>query len=296
MIISNVYPILTAIKPLNNQQKYNAKDLKHNKQNSNVLQNYLNFKGTINKATIDSSFEIGESILKNYRAKMKHIDFPDFTILHNLVDFGQVCILFKKQMKLDKVFSYFSKNMEKIAKTVDGLENIYQGHIKEHFNNETLSVFSSAIKKGDIPNLNIKGLMGYGSFSSAFLTSDNKILKLSECPIYPKDKNFIKGVDVPMYAKYASHMDKKNVYGLLEAFTEVANIKLLNDDLAESKFNQAWDKLNQELKSKTDYDFTLDFNKSQSSMRQMGFIGDTPYLIDTECVMGRPLVRKATRT
>jgi len=153
--------------------------------------------------------------------------------------------------------------------------------------------FKEAIKTGEIPNKKVKGIVGYGAFSKAFLTSDYKVLKLSTDPLFPSEADFIKDVDVPIYKSYIAHLNNgEKVYGALEAFAESAVVRF---DLSKLKniaeYQRNWDILNDILWAKTNYEFDYDFGEGIPLFaKQMGFIGDKPYLLDHQSVLGRPLM------
>jgi len=255
----------------------------------------LAFKGLINHTSVDSTYEIGEKILNTYKKKLQHCNkISGVKLLGNQKKLGIAFMLFKKPMKFNEVFNFFNKNKDEIIKYTDKFENKDYGSINKAFNTNLNDFCIDAIEKKLIPNFYIKGVMGYGEFSSVFLNSENKIIKLSKWPSFTDEKHFIKGVDVPLYDRYIATIGDKTIYGSLQAFTEVGNVKLNSTNpLDMAKFCDIWKNFNDTIKKcNSEYKFGSDFEKSPISLRQIGFIGETPYLIDSDCVEFRPLCTK----
>lgn len=147
---------------------------------------------------------------------------------------------------------------------------------------------NDVVSTNGISNILIRGRIGYGSSSQAFLTSDYKVLKLSRSPNYPDEKSFIEGLDVPIIKRLKLN---NGIYGVVNPFTVVGGVHLRQPDgsFDIAKFRDSWKYLNSKLEG-TGYKFSSDFCPTEElDAAQIGFIGNRPYLLDSECVKGRRL-------
>lgn len=140
----------------------------------------------------------------------------------------------------------------------------------------------------EIENISIKGIVGQGSSSTAFLTSDNKVIKLSRAPIFPSSKDFIEGMDAPIFRCFKARTLLHSVYGVIEPYLEPAilrgsfnmkeSYKIINSNIA---------KLKEVNKSRGTKYRIQDFNWQQIGFDENG----TYYFLDHQCIQNRPLVK-----
>lgn len=287
MQINKIYPRFLDV----NTKRQNANNqINFTPIEYNSLQSQLNFKGTINKTLIRTPIDSGSEVLSAYFKKLHPYKLPGITILskqEGARNAAQVFIL-NERMKLSDSMRFFDE-LIKAIKTY-GQEfplsgcDFFRGNFRS---------FNEAITRQEIPDVNVKGIIGTGYSSTAFLTSDNKVLKLSVNPNFPSKEHFVSDVDVPIFQRYVAHTTTgKPIFGVLEALTECAKLrfdKTKNQDIL--NFQEIWDFLNRKLRVKTTYNFGSDFERDNPiSIKQVGFIGDTPYLIDHECIENRLLV------
>lgn len=250
----------------------------------------LNSVPTISGISAEST-DSAESILQKYMGKLDHFDgVSDVKILYNknMPEEQFPAFLLKKPMEFKKALDFLSSKIKEFR-----LSNPPFDRLAYH---DDFELFKEAIENGGIPNISIKGIIGQGKWSTAFLTSDNKVIKLSSHPHFPAKEHFIEGLDVPIYDRYIVPVSNgKTIYGATNPLTKVGFIKfnpLEVKDLIE--YGKSWDildaRLTKENKTKGKYYCWDDFCKSKKiSTRQMGFIGDKGYLLDSACVWGRPL-------
>lgn len=250
------------------------------RKNSIALQSQLNFMGLCNQTSISS----GERIFQKYLTTLEHYRaIPGVSILYSK---ESKCVanimLFDKPLKIAKALD-FLKN--KIAE-LDSLEEYRPSSLPFFFclREQNFDVFKEAIAKGDIPNLEIKGIIGQGRHSTAFLTCDNKVLKLAIKPNFPDNKYFMEGIDVPIYDRYIARKvmsGKYNVYGALEGLAEVFPIK----DITNNEYFNIYSYFGTKTKA-----INEDYSLQDFCAFQVGVINGKHYIIDHECVVGRPLV------
>lgn len=146
-----------------------------------------------------------------------------------------------------------------------------------------------------LKKLAIRGIVGQGYSSSAFLTAEDETIKLSTVPNFPYPDDFVPGLEVPVIGSYTSNNGR--VYGVKEPFAEIAAIRYdSDDDNAKSALNSIWDNLYNTLKEfnerrKKTFSFDFDFQRGQSSLfTQTGFINNNSHLLDHGSIKGRNLV------
>ena len=136
-------------------------------------------------------------------------------------------------------------------------------------------------------NTKIKGIVGQGGCSTAFLTEENNIFKISDCPLFPSPENMT-DAEIPIKERFLFGRSVDRLYGAIEPLAE--NTELRPTSFAE--YQDAWKKLDERLKRKNpDYEFSkCEFDYDEHHQSQLGFSGDTPYLLDHQCIKDRPLV------
>lgn len=154
--------------------------------------------------------------------------------------------------------------------------------------------YKNAVKKhSELRKIKIKGIVGQGAFSTAFLTTDGTIIKLSTDRVFPKKKNFVAGVDAPIFGTYVSKINSSDIiYGVQEPFLKEGSI--LN--IPQSIYNTIYENFETILKEynrkhNKNYRFSFDFRmEGKSGLRQMGFDENgKPYLMDRQCIENRNL-------
>lgn len=81
------------------------------------------------------------------------------------------------------------------------------------------------------------------------------------------------------------------LYCVINPFATVGSVHLRHADgsFDMAKFKNSWKYLNSKLEG-TGYKFSSDFCPTEEiDAAQIGFIGDMPFLLDSECVKGRKL-------
>lgn len=276
-IMANICPTET-IKD-NKAIKHSGCSVNHKR--SNVLQDQLHFTGLCNQALIHSE----HPALKAYLTKLDHHrEIPGFTILSKYEKSTDTrihppVILFDTPKKFDKALDLLGTLIDRLQKSMEDNEISLQFSMEQSC--LPFNLFKKAVEEGKIPNFNIKGFMGRGDYNAAFLTADNNIIKLSSNPNFP-DK-IIEGVEVPIYARYIADnvgREDEKVYGVLEELTETAPLRGIGREELEAIFQTMNGKL---AKINPDYYIHDDHDM------QIGFIGNTPYLIDHGCITNRLL-------
>jgi len=170
----------------------------------------------------------------------------------------------------------FAQGLRKLSSVVDELRNHeFRTQLRAGFSN-----FASSVEKTkETKAIQIKGIIAQGDYSSVFVTSDNDVLKLSTKPACPSPENMIEGVDLLIKNRFS--LKGKDIPAFVEPLVENSSLRRLSDEEFES-IGKTFLKRIKERNS--DYGLT-DFAKCQ-----IGFIEDTPYLLDHQCIEGRPLV------
>ena len=261
-------------------------------QTSDSLQKQMNFMGLANSPIIKQMSLVGLSnstIIKEYSshtnstalklldklsAQMKHFELTkNMTLLrvkNSNKDNTTPIILLKTPMKF-----YDSLNTL-------GLSGY---HSKTSFEE-----YKEAIQKTpDLKNTSILGIVGQGTSSTAFLSESGNVIKLSKYPNFPSPKEFIKNLEVPILKRYIVDLQNgQKIYGAEEMFAEDATIR----GISLEEYNKIFDKFSETLKNANpNYSFKDFFYNNFIYFDQLGFVNDTPYLIDHECIRGRELMK-----
>lgn len=296
MLINSVYPNINKIKilPYSNMfKRHSDSQAKLCPTNSNALQLQLNFEGLANQyAVAEPIVDTGAVILRKYLGKFVHFyDIPGVSILYN-----STLPKCQKPLVLLNEATEFNRALKLLSRKVDKINNLYTIPYTSNLSREKFILYRSAIGEGKIPDKSIKGIIGQGRFSTAFLEPNYTVSKLSRIPNFPAKKHFIEGVDLPIYDRKIVTIGNTIIHYVHNPLVELASTKFDPSNPKDlEEFGKYWDILNDNLKKYnniygTNYSFGVDFKRSDpESMRQMGFIGDTPYLIDYQCIDGRPL-------
>lgn len=278
--VSNRHNIQRAF-PLAEACKSNSAPVAVNTKPQTSLQAQLNFMGGINKPLVNTS----SSLLGEYFKKMNHYKFNDVTMLYK----GQKnpwsgIILFNKPVPFTEALPRLTKNIEEIGGSKSKIEKMYL-----FLHGEDFKFFEDAIEHNDkLKDIPIKGIIGQGLSSTAFLTDQDEVIKLSRVPIFPDLKEIIKDVEIPIKEIYFSKTDKSGmIYGMKEPLVENTLVR----DVSDGEYKEIWTDFYQKIKKEnSEYEFESDFSLDDSTCsKQLGFIADKPYLIDHQCIKFRPL-------
>jgi hypothetical protein len=254
-------------------------------ESPDALTKELSFMGLRNTGIVKLQNEVIHSnispTLNKYFEKLNHFERPDATILYkknNEIDLE--LIILKTPDLFNNALETLRKNIKHPPKNIASKLSLHD----EFFDN-----YIQISKK--VPALQktyIKGIAGQGMSSTAFLTNNDEILKLSFCPLFPSEKNFAHGVEIPIIDRYKVKLDDGTmVYGMKEKFAEVGSIRNMSID----EYNNVWDQLNYNLKQVNPKYTFCDFKRNNLNYRmQLGFVEDVPYLLDHECIDRRHLV------
>lgn len=254
-------------------------------RNSTALQSQLNFIGICNRPLLHSD----NPTLNAYLTRLDHYDeIPGVTILSKYIKATDTrihppVILFDAPKKFDKAIDSLTSLIDSLQEKKD--ENEMSLQFSMDYNYLPFSLFKKAVEEGKIPNFDIKGLMGRGDYNAGFLTTNDNIIKLSDNPNFPDKETYIEGVEVPIYARYIADsvgVGKEKVYGVLEELVETAALR----GIGYEELGDIFQTMNQKL-AKINPDYYI----SDDHDMQIGFIGNTPYLIDHGCVAFRPLAK-----
>lgn len=274
-VLKNQYPI---------RNQYNQQN-RINRINTNAI---LRNSGLTDKI----SFTGGAEILGKY-----------YAALAKYSNVGNVDILYIKRFlsrPRAQIILFKNNVATPFLQALDSLEaNIKAFKIKKPFwinldlKAELFYHFREVISQSpELQNLRIKGILGQGKHNTAFLTEDNRVIKLSyDKPNFPDENHFIEGVDVPIHKRYIIQLKGgKKVYAVLEDFTEIAYVHYLHDPMAMENYNHDIAELRKKIEAKNHLYEILDIRaRNLESMEQTGFIGDTLYLFDHGCIQGRRL-------
>jgi len=257
--------------------------VKPNNTDSDSLQKQLSFMGRANIPLIEPISKLveksGTSILDKYFEKLNRFDLPEATILHKKEGAADLeLMILNTPLHFNEALEALSKNIKKIEDNpLFELHDFYFDHYQQ-----------ACQKNHKLQKTLIKGIAGQGLSSTAFLTTEGEIIKLTFEPLCPHRQHFAKKVEIPILDKYKEKLDDGSiVYGIKEQFTEVGSIR----NMTLKQYNKIWDTLHDELKRvNPKFDF-CDFKRNNLDYRmQLGFIEDTPYIIDHGCISGRPLI------
>lgn len=245
-----------------------------NNLNSDSLQKQMSFMGLTNNPIIKSRSNYikssGIKLLDKHLARMKHMDLVGDMTLLSAENSNTSIVLLKTPMK-------FCDSLDILG---------FSGfHSKTSFED-----FKKALQKTpDLKSTSILGIVGQGTSSTAFLTESGTVIKLSKYPIFPSPKEFVKDLEVPILKRHIVDLQNgQKIYGVEEMFTEDATIR----GITLEEYNKIFDKFSETLKNANpNYSFKDFYYSNFIYFDQVGFVNDTPYLIDHECIRGRELMK-----
>lgn len=257
-----------------------------------ILMSQLSFMGISNvpAVTIASSLR---NILESYLGKLKTCKLPNSVILGRKLDSLRV----QGEIILLDSPTDFKNALQILKDTISSLKNDFitneEGYgIVSHLNPDNFDVCEKAIEEDPkLAAMRIKGLIGKGSFSTAFLTDSDSVVKLSKVRNFPIPKEFIEGFDIPPLTtmKDSWYTTKSGIYVAHVPFAQEASLI----GMPNSEFRRQFDRLQTIMKeANPEYEFQ-DFSCRPSSMKQIGIIKDTitgeerVVLLDPECVKNR---------
>lgn len=258
--------------------------------NTDALSTQLSFMGLFNRPILTTS---GENVLKGfYQRTLPHKITGGFILYKQSlakIDWSKT-LIFDNEMSFIDSLDYLRATIENARYNV-----LDHSRVRMHGRLCDFETFKEAalVPNSFLSKLKIKGMIGQGAYSTAFLTSDNKLLKLSLKPNFPSTENFVEGVDIPIFERHIIQLPQRNenVFGAIEALAEPGEVRC--EGMQENEFGKYWDMLNRNLRQHSNWHFSSDFKRTDPySIRQVGFIGKTPYLIDHECIANRPLAEK----
>lgn len=265
----------------NNVNEIKSKD---SFSDSAALGYQLNFIGLSHRTAVKPANTIIRAYLKNLEHYHNN-NLPGINMLYKLIDPYAVhspVILFKEITPFDKSLDFLTKTVSKIKELQSHKKTALPFKFKE-IESENFELYKKAIDTGIIPNFRIKGMIGQGRDSTAFLTSDNKVIKLSLKPNFPDEDTFVEGIEIPILARYiAENVDGKGtrVYGVLEELTEVLSLR----DPSSREFEAYANEINRRLEK-----INPDYELQDDNALQFGFIGNKLFLIDHQCIRDRKL-------
>jgi hypothetical protein len=250
------------------------------KNKSNALKTELNFKGIINKPFLKPPNEI----LRKYFEVLKPSKFQDITILFKESEDE----MFSNIMLLQEPLS-FSKAIDSLDKHINDFHTSKQNFKTLGLITRDFAKYKKAILKNlELHNTKIKGIIGQGASSSAFLTDKNEVIKLSTEPLYPLPDKIIQNVDLPILKTYLIPNRKAThtIYGIKEPLAENSLIRNISD---EEYFKLRSYFYTQIKKANPHYDFEKDFSLNPDFAMQIGFYKNKPYILDRQVITNRPL-------
>ena len=187
-----------------------AVQVKSCRNNRDSLQAQLNFMGAINKTLVHSP----SSVLDKYLNGMHHYKFEDATILCTQEE-GEVfskIVLFDKPIGFIDAILFLDQHIYSFKHSKkQGLNlDLEPWHFCKY--NKALSSYTA------LKNAPIKGIIGQGRSSTAFLTAKNDVIKLSVEPLYPLPGKLINGVDLHILDTYL--MPKGKSKGIIRGMKE----------------------------------------------------------------------------
>lgn len=288
--------MITNIVPLNNQLALKKQvampksQTQHSKATtSNALQKQLTFMGTINHPVVDA----GALTLEKYRRNMDNVHLNGASILFSENAKNKNGDFKTKIILLDNPFP-FAEGIKKIKETIltspyDLSGNRHGIKVHSYFYPREYEYLSQVVAKDKkIKDIQIKGIMGQGTYSSAFLTKDNDIFKLSWAPLFPASEHMIDG-EIPIKERFVIESPREPLYGVIEPLAENTILK----PISRQEYNDIWKKFDARIKQKDPkYEFSEDDFEYDSPFHQsqIGFISETPYFLDHQIVRGRPLI------
>lgn len=249
--------------------------------NSDCLLSQLSFMGLSGRPMVKSLIPV----LDKYFEKLSQLKFHDSTILYKN-DGGRPCT---KILLLDNPMN-FNDGLNTLQSNIFKYQQIDRPiSLKLKYSPTSYCYYKTFFDSiPEFQHTSVKGIIGEGSFSTAFLTSKDEVIKLSDYPNFPNVKHFIEGVEIPILDRYVAKMNKTLIYGVKEPFAEDASVR----DISLEDYNKIWRDFHIKLQNvDPNYDFDFDFKRGHiQASRQIGFIDDTPYLLDHGSILNRPLV------
>jgi len=251
------------------------------KNNPVSLQAKLNFMGMINKPLVHNS----ASVLDKYLEKMKHYRFQDATILYKHEDekpFSSIMLLDNPLCFPDAILSLKQHITDFKHCKKQGLDlDLEPWHFCKY--NEALSSYTT------LKNVPIKGIIGQGTYSTAFLTIEDDIIKLSPAPIFPSAEKFIEDVEIPILERYLIPKGKNK--GVIRGMKEPLVENSLLNNISEKEYLEIRRGFSKKIKGINPiYEFNLDFPSDYwIGSKQIGFLRDKPYILDHQVIKNRPL-------
>ena len=245
----------------------------------NDMQAHLNFMGSINRPLVKNV----NPILNEYFQKMNHYKFNDVTMLYKGKENPWAGILL-----LDKSIP-FPEALPHLTKNIDEIESSAMGDMYLFLQGADFKFFEDAITHNDkLKDISIKGIIGQGLSSTAFLTDQDEVIKLSRVPIFPALKDVVRDVEIPIKDIYYSKTETSGmIYGMKEPLVENTLVR----DVSDGEYKEIWTDFYKKIKKENpEYEFEADFSSDDPTCsKQIGFIADKPYLIDHQCIKNRPL-------
>ncbi|MDD3436501.1 MAG: hypothetical protein PHC64_05035 [Candidatus Gastranaerophilales bacterium] len=276
-------PILPEWNKENNQPKLNPA-----LSNSNALMSQLSFMAATN--AVKSGFgAVLDCLPASYRENLVPIKVGECTILgrrgsdDNTV-IGKIMLLDTPMgfadaiIALAKKITDFERKFRKIPSTV--------GDLSQGLNDVDLCLYHTSFdyylkairKQPELKDIQIRGIIGQGGSSTAFLTANNTVVKLSPFRNFPLEKAFIEEVDIPVLDSYVIDTPPLELYVAHVPFAKEASILGVSDEDFLGIFNQFRQKINP-------YSFDIDFGPEACHKKQVGFLAGKPYLLDPECIV-----------
>lgn len=262
--------------------KHSDAKIKPQSSSSNALQAQLNFMGVAMRPLVKAV----NPVLSKYLREMQQVRFQDATILHS----GEKGLNVSRIILLDTSLSFpdaiasLSQNIK--AFKTSGIYGVELG-LKIYSFNELKEAVSAC---NGLKDMAIKGIIGQGDSATAFLTESNEVIKLSlNRPIFPTPETFIEGVELPILSRYFMPVPEQAdiIYGMMEPLAENSSLR----DISRDKYNEIWNGFDAILQENhPSFAFNNDFSPNDyGDRRQIGFIGDIPYLLDHQVIVGREL-------
>lgn len=261
-------------------------------QTSDSLQKQMSFMGMANTSIIKQMSRVGlnnSTIIKEYS---NHNNSAALKLLDKL-SAQMRCVELTKNMTLLRVENSNKVNTTPIVllktpmKFCDSLNVL---GLNGYHSKTSFEEYKEAIQKTPgLKNTFIRGIVGQGSSSTAFLSESGNVIKLSKDPNFPSPKEFIKNLEVPILNRYIVDLQNgQKIYGVEELFAEDATIR----GISLEEYNKIFDKFSETLKNANpNYSFKDFHYNNFIYFDQLGFVNDTPYLIDHECIRGRELIK-----
>jgi hypothetical protein len=236
--------------------------------------------GAINKPLVISS----SSVLDKYLEKLNHYKFQDVTMLYKYEDNKPFFTI----MLLDNPLC-FPDAIASLAKHINDFHEVNKADSFLDLMPWDFDEYRDAVLGNqELKTTLIKGIIGQGSSSTAFLTNKNEVIKLSAEPLYPLPGKLIKGVDLPILGTYLMPKGKHKgaIYGVKEPLIENSFLR----PISSFEYGRIRSDFFKKIKlADRRYDFTDDFSLNPLFAIQIGFLRDKPYILDHQVIKNRPL-------